>query len=124
MKKRSRRIRKDSPIAESIIHTWVGEAQFNRGLKYVEQGLVHHMHRRGYDLSAVCLGRTDATQSYQIRATVVEGKIEAVVCSCSIGKYGVCPHIAAVLITYSRTPALFKVVSLLNWLKGLLGLNK
>lgn len=124
MKKRKRRVRKNSPIAENIIHTWVGEAQFNRGLQYVEQNLVHFTYRRGYDISAFCDGRTDASLRYQVRATIIEGKIEKVVCSCSIGKHGVCPHIAAVLVTYSRQPERFKVISLLNWLKGLVGFNR
>jgi uncharacterized Zn finger protein len=124
MKKRKRRVRKNSPIAENIVHTWVGEAQFNRGLQYVEQGLVHYAHRRGYEITAFCDGRTDSKQRYQVNATVVEGKIEKVVCTCSIGKHGVCPHIAAVLVTYSRQPELFKEISLLNWFKGLLGMNR
>lgn len=124
MNKRNRRVRKNSPIAENIIHTWVGEAQFNRGMQYVQQGLVHYTYRRGYDISAFCDGRTDAAQRYQVRSTIVEGKIEKAVCTCSIGKHGVCPHIAAVLVTYSRQPERFKVVSLLNWLKSLFGMNR
>ena len=121
MKKRKRRVRKNSPIAENIIHTWVGEAQFNRGLAYVEQGLVHNTHRRGYDLTAFCDGRSESPQRYFVRATVVEGKIEKVVCTCSIGKHGVCPHIAAVLVTYSRYPERFTVVTVFSWLKALFG---
>jgi uncharacterized Zn finger protein len=119
MKKRQRRVRKNCPIAENIIHTWVGEAQFNRGMQYVEQGLVHYTFRRGYDVTAFCDGRTNSKQRYHVRAKVVEGKLEEAVCTCSIGKHGVCPHIAAVLVTYSRQPERFKVISLLNWFKGL-----
>ena len=118
---RERRVRMNCPIAENIIHTWVGEAQFNRGMKYIDQGLVHHTFRRGVEVSALCSGRSNATQLYQVRATVVEGKIEKVVCTCSIGKHGVCPHIAAVLVTYSRSPELFKVVSIFSWIKRLMG---
>ncbi|HQR08212.1 MAG TPA: hypothetical protein PLN21_15400 [Gemmatales bacterium] len=124
MKNRKRRVRKNSPIAENIIHTWVGEAQFNRGMQYVQQGLVHYTFRRGYEITAFCDGRTDSNQRYQVRATVVEGKIEEAFCTCSIGKHGVCPHIAAMLVTYSRQPELFKEISLLNWFKGLLGMNR
>jgi uncharacterized Zn finger protein len=123
MAKRKRRVRKNSPIAENIIHVWVGEAQFNRGLKYVDQGLVYHTIRRGNKLTARCDGKRHGQQHYQVRAVVIEGKIEEAICSCSIGKYGVCPHIAAVLVTFSRTPEQFKRVTMLGRLKRFLGLE-
>ena len=124
MNKRKRRVRKASPIAENIIHNWVGEAQFNRGLKYVEQGLVYHTFRKGFALTAYCDGKRQDNNHYQVRARVFEGKIEEARCTCSIGKYGICPHIAAVLVTYSRDPERFEVVTVLSWLKRLLGLNR
>ncbi len=123
MSNRKRRVRKGSPIAENIIHTWVGEAQFNRGMKYVEQGLVYHTYRRGFVLTAYCDGKRQDSHHYQVRARVFEGKIEEARCTCSIGKYGICPHISAVLVTYSRNPERFEVVTLLSWLKRLIGLK-
>ena len=124
MSRQRRVIRKGSPIAENIIHNWVGEAQFNRGLKYVDQHLVYHTFRQGFVLTAWCDGKRQDNHHYQVRARVFEGKIEEARCSCSIGKYGICPHIAAVLVTYSRTPDIFESVTLVGWLKRLLGLNR
>jgi uncharacterized Zn finger protein len=123
MTKRKRRVRKDSPIAENQIHTWVGEAQFNRGLKYIDQGLVHRTHRRGYVVSAIIEGKRHGPQLYRVRATVAEGKIEDALCTCSIGKHGICPHIAAMLVCYSRSPDEFTVVSVWGWMMQLLGLK-
>ena len=123
MTKRKRRIRYNCPIAENIIHTWVGEAQFNRGIKYVEQGLVHHTFLQGFVVTANCEGKSQESHHYRVRARVFEGKIEEARCTCSIGKYGICPHIAAVLVIYSRYPERFKTVTLFIWLKRLFGLN-
>jgi uncharacterized Zn finger protein len=124
MSRKHRRMYRNSPIAENTIHTWVGESQFNRGLKYVDQRQLHHHHRRGNSVRAICIGTKHGPSKYQVRATVVEGKIEEAWCSCSIGKYGVCPHIAAMLIEYSRTPEAFVKVSWLEKVKRLLGMEK
>jgi uncharacterized Zn finger protein len=124
MSRRRRVIRKRSPIAENIIHNWVGEAQFNRGIKYVEQDLVYHTFLRGFVVTAYCDGKSQDSHLYQVRARVFEGKIEEARCTCSIGIYGICPHIAAVLITYSRTPERFESATLLSWFKRLFGLNR
>lgn len=123
MTKRKERISTNCPIAENNIHTWVGEAQFNRGMKYIEQGLVYHTYRRGFVLTACCDGKRQDSHHYQIRARIIEGKIEEARCTCSIGKFGICPHIAAVLVTYSRNPERFEMVTLLSWLKRLFGLR-
>lgn len=123
MRKRERRTRSNSPVAESIVHTWVGEVQFNRGLNYVVQGMLKQSRRRGFVISALCEGKRNGPQKYRVRATVVEGKIEEAFCTCSIGKYGVCPHIAAILIHYSRNPEQFQSVNLLNAIKSWLGLK-
>lgn len=124
MTKRKRRPRRNSPIAENTIHTWVGESQFNRGLNYVQQGLVHYRHRRGNQVTARCEGKRHGPQTYFVKVIVTEGKIEEAHCTCSIGKHGICPHIAAMLIEYSRTPELFTVVTWSLWLKQLLGLGR
>ena len=75
-------------------------------------------------LTAYCDGKQQDSHHYQVRARVFEGKIKEARCTCSIGKYGICPHIAAVLVTYSRNPEQFEPVTLLNWFKRLLGLNQ
>lgn len=123
MSRKHRHVTRNSPIAENTIHSWVGEVQFNRGLKYVDQRLLHHQHRRGNSIRATCIGKRHGPAKYQVKVTVVDGGIEEAWCSCSIGKHGVCPHIAAMLIEYSRTPETFKQASLLQKLKQLLGLN-
>ena len=124
MPRRRRRVRKDSPIAENIVHTWVGEVQFNRGLKYLEQQLVFAHSRNGPYVGAWCAGKNGGSQKYQITTTIVDGRIEKALCTCSIGKHGVCPHIAAVLVEYSRNPELYKEITLVTWVKNLLGLKK
>ena len=123
-KPRRRRVRRNSPIAESIIHTWVGEAQFNRGLSYVNQQLVQRRRRRGNLISAICEGKRHGKQFYLVKVEVIDGKIESALCSCSIGKHGVCPHIAAVLVEYSRMPDTFLVVTWTFRIKQLLGLGQ
>lgn len=115
---------KPAPIAENTIHTWVGEVQFNRGLKYVAQSLLFHHSRRGTWIKAYCEGKRHGSQYYQVRANVIDGRIEKAICSCSIGKYGICPHIAALLVEYCRTPERFPAFSMLRWFGQLLGLQK
>lgn len=115
--------RGQAPIAENIIHTWVGEVQFNRGLKYVEQSLLFHHSRRGTWIKAYCEGKRHGSLYYQVRANVVDGRIDKANCSCSIGKYGICPHIAALLVEYCRSPERFPVFSMFRWLGQLLGLQ-
>lgn len=121
--RRRRRRRSNSPVAESIIHTWVGEVQFNRGLGYVDLKLVGHTHRRGSLISARCGGKSNDGQVYQVQAEVDEGRIESATCTCSIGKYGVCPHIAAMLIEYSRRSEKFTPHSWWGWFKQWLPLR-
>lgn len=123
-RKRSPARSQPAPIAENTIHTWVGEVQFNRGLKYVEQSLLFHHGRRGNWINAYCEGKRHGSQYYQVRAYVVEGRIDKAICTCSIGKYGICPHIAALLVEYCRTPERFAVFSMLRWFSQLLGLQK
>jgi len=123
MAPQKRRTRSKSPVAENIVHTWVGESQFNRGLTYLQQDLVHHTRRRGEELTAICSGRKESSQLYKVRAQVKAGKILQAYCTCSTGKYGVCPHIAATLLYYSRNPDRFPNLSLLGRLKGLFGLK-
>ena len=122
MSRKHRRLYRNSPIAENIIHTWVGEVQFNRGLVYVEQRMLHHHHRRGNSIRAICTGKKHGPSKYQVRVTVFEGKIEEAWCSCSIGKHGVCPHIAAMLIEYSRKPEAFVQVTWFQKVQQMLGL--
>lgn len=122
MGRKRRRVRTNCPVGESTIHTWVGESQFNRGLKYVELDLVGNPQRRGAVIHALCSGKQAETKPYEVSATVIGGKIITANCSCSIGKYGVCPHIAATLILYSRRPEAFEVVTFFGRLKRVLGL--
>ncbi|HMO36991.1 MAG TPA: hypothetical protein PKA06_13200 [Gemmatales bacterium] len=123
VKRKSRSRRRPCPIAESIIHTWVGEAQFNRGLKYVEQRLLHRQHRRGNTVVAICEGKHKGPSQYHVKVEVINGRIEEAVCSCSIGKYGICPHIAAMLIEYSRRPEKYIQLTFVDKLKALLGIH-
>jgi uncharacterized Zn finger protein len=123
MSRKHRRLYRNSPIAESIIHAWVGETQFNRGLKYIDQHLLHRQHRRGNSIRATCEGKRNGTNFYKVRVEVIEGRIDEANCSCSIGKHGVCPHIAAMLVEYSRMPERYVMVSFFGKLKAMLGLG-
>lgn len=113
-----------SPIAENAVHTWVGETQFNRGLKYIEEGMLQHTHKNGNTVNAVCEGKRHGRNFYRVRAVIAQGRIHQAFCTCSIGKYGVCPHIAAMLIEYARSPDRFKQVTWTDWFLRLLGLRK
>lgn len=134
-KKLTARLNKESQMAgqsrttitltENNIHTWVGEAQFNRGLQYVNEGLVipRSCHRnlvRGW-----CLPRDGQPGSYYVWARLRNLRVVEAHCTCNLGKYGICPHLAAVLVGYVRNPQCYqrtlwqRIVGFFSGLKAL-----
>lgn len=94
-------------FTENNLHNWVGEAQFNRGMHYVREGLVLPVARRGRWVTGWCLPRDRQTGSYYVAARGDGVRLTEARCSCSLGRRGFCPHVAAVLFTYLREPGAF-----------------
>lgn len=102
--------RSRSPVlfTENNLHNWVGEAQFNRGMQYVRDGLVLPIVSRGRSVSGWCLRRDGQPGSYYVTARGNGVRITDARCTCSLGKRGFCPHVAAVLFTFLRQPETFQ----------------
>jgi uncharacterized Zn finger protein len=95
-------------ITENNVHNWVGEAQFNRGLQYVHDGLIQPGTARGKLIRGWCLPRDNQPGSYYVWARLLGLRIREARCTCPLGKYGICPHVAAVLVHYLREPDLYR----------------
>jgi uncharacterized Zn finger protein len=95
-------------ITENNIHNWVGEAQYNRGLRYVQEGLVLPHYQSGRMIKGWCYPREGQPGIYTVWARTMGIRICDAHCSCSLGKYGICPHVAAVLVHYIREPLGFQ----------------
>ena len=97
-----------SGLTENNIHNWVGEAQFNRGMQYVNEGLIVPRFHKGNYVSGWCLPRSGQAGSYYVWARFRGLRVSEAYCSCPLGKYGICPHVAAVLVGYVRDPGSYR----------------
>ncbi|MFO0607788.1 MAG: hypothetical protein U0324_31785 [Polyangiales bacterium] len=103
-----------SPISPGLVvdhnvRAFVGEGAFARAQEYVREGAVFDARRQGDTLRGACEGQS--AESYDVRATVSPtGEIGAAACTCPVGADGRCKHVAALLLTYARTPGDFVVV--------------
>jgi uncharacterized Zn finger protein len=95
-------------ITENNIHNWVGEAQFSRAWQYIEESLVKPHSHRGKHLSGWCFPRDNRERPYFVRVYCVNLRIREAHCTCPLGKHGICPHVAAVLLNYVREPEAFQ----------------
>ncbi|HMO36135.1 MAG TPA: hypothetical protein PKA06_08830, partial [Gemmatales bacterium] len=55
-----------------------------------------------------CYPRDTQTGAYFVWARTAGIRICDAECICPLGKYGICPHVAAVLLHYVRNPASFR----------------
>lgn len=95
-------------VTENNIHNWVGEAQYNRGMRYVLEGLIIPHSQRGKLIRGWCLPRDNQPGNYYVWARVAGARVREAYCTCPLGKYGICPHVAAVLVQYVRDPHSFQ----------------
>lgn len=102
-------------ITENNIHNWVGEAQFNRGMRYVHEGLIHPHYQSGRMIRGWCFPRDGQPGVYYIWARTAGIRICDARCTCALGKYGICPHVAAVLVHYVRDPLSYQRTFWQRW---------
>lgn len=95
-------------ITENNIHNWVGEAQFNRGMRYVHEGLIHPHYQSGRMIRGWCFPRDNQPGVYYVWARTAGIRICDAHCTCDLGKYGICPHVAAVLVHFIRVPQCYR----------------
>lgn len=94
-------------LTENNIHNWVGEAQFNRGLQYVREALVLPYSHRRRVIQGWCRPRDGQSGTYFVRVRCANLHVAQAHCTCPLGKYGICPHVAAVLTQFVRQPESF-----------------
>jgi len=111
-----------SPVlTENNIHNWVGEAQFNRGMQYVNEGLIIPRSVHGNVVRGWCLPRAGQPGIYYVWARLRGLRVGDAHCTCPLGKYGICPHVAAVLVGYIRSPLSYQRTvwqRIKNWFGG------
>lgn len=95
-------------VTENNIHNWVGEAQYNRGMRYVLEGLIIAHSQSGRLVRGWCLPRDGQPGTYYVWAKMAGLRVREAYCTCPLGKYGICPHVAAVLVQYVRDPQSFQ----------------
>ncbi|MEZ4728906.1 MAG: hypothetical protein R3E79_17375 [Caldilineaceae bacterium] len=99
-------------LTEADILSWVGETSLARGRPYVQDGSILNPRRQGSALKAQCLG--SAPTPYRVEAVLTDKAIASSHCSCPVGSYGRCKHVAALLLSWLKDPALFTVVEALT----------
>jgi len=87
------------------IRRWVGEASFERGQRYFQQGNIFNPRRQEQALKARCLG--SSPQPYYVEVALGPKGIAAGDCSCPVGAGGHCKHAAALLLTWLHDPQAF-----------------
>src|SRR5204862_750896 len=61
---------------------------------------------QGTTLQARCQG--SQPEPYRVRVTLEAGEVSDAHCSCPVGGGGACKHVAAVLLAWVHTPAVFR----------------
>lgn len=96
-------------VVDHNVRAFVGDGAFERAQEYVREGAVFDARRQGDTLRGACEGQS--AESYDVRATVSPaGEVSAAACTCPVGADGRCKHVAALLLTYAKTPGDFVVV--------------
>lgn len=111
-------------LTENNIHNWVGEAQYNRGMQYVHEQLIIPRSVHGNVVRGWCLPRAGQPGLYYVWARLRGLRVGDAQCTCPLGKYGICPHVAAVLVQYVRNPEIYRRTlwqRLASWLSGRTG---
>ncbi|WP_420641437.1 SWIM zinc finger family protein [Candidatus Leptofilum sp.] len=90
-------------LTEAEIAKGANGSSFDKGYSYYRNGYVLEITQRGEQITAEVEG--SAYQPYQVQATVQEGKISSVNCSCPYDWGGYCKHIVAALLHYVHEPS-------------------
>ncbi len=88
------------------IRAWAGDAAYQRGARYAQQGRVLHPRRMGNTLKALCQGQ--AIEPYRVEIHLGENSIVRARCTCPVGGEGRCKHVAAVLVHWRTHPEAFR----------------
>ena len=92
-------------LSTDAVRDWVGDHEIGKGRPYAESAAVSGGIRAGHVLKASVKGTRN--RPYRVRVTLGEDAVEFGECSCPVGYYGKCKHVAAVLLAYLEEPARF-----------------
>ena len=93
------------PLSTDAVRDWVGDHEIGKGRPYAESAAVSGAIRAKNILKASVKGTRN--RPYRVRVTLGEDAVEFGECSCPVGYYGKCKHVAAVLLAYLEEPARF-----------------
>jgi hypothetical protein len=92
-------------LTERAVKSFVGERSFSLGKDYIADGVLSHLRRIGRTVDACVQGT--ASRPYKVTVRFDDnGGLQSGNCTCPVGG-GSCKHVAAVLITFCRTPDAF-----------------
>lgn len=77
-------------------------------MSYSQQGAIFDPCRQGMVLKAQCHG--SSAPSYDVEATLNDEGIAQADCSCPVGGWGTCKHVAALLLTWIYNPDAFREI--------------
>ena len=93
-------------ISAFDIQARVGAQSFQRGRDYADSGRIIATRRQDSTLQALCLGSQPVP--YRLNATITaDGTVTEADCTCPVGDGGYCKHVAALLLTWLKSPAGF-----------------
>ena len=93
------------PLSTDAVREWVGDHEIGKGRPYAEGAAVSGAIRSENILRASVKGTRN--RPYRVRVTLGTDAVEFGECSCPVGYYGKCKHVAAVLLAYLEEPARF-----------------
>lgn len=97
------------PLTLDAVRDWVGDHEIGKGRPYAEGPAVIGCVRTGDTLRAGVKGTR--TRPYRVRVSLGGSGVAFAGCSCPVGYYGKCKHVAAVLLAYHDTPGRFVEVA-------------
>jgi hypothetical protein len=87
------------------VRDWVGDFEIGKGRPYAEGPAVIGCVRSGDALRASVKGTR--LRPYRVRVSLEAARVAFAECSCPVGYYGKCKHVAAVLLAYLESPPRF-----------------
>ena len=93
------------PLTTDAVRDWVGDHEIGKGRPYAESAAVSGAIRGGNVLRASVKGTRN--RPYRVRVTLGTDAVEFGACSCPVGYYGKCKHVAAVLLAFLEEPGRF-----------------
>ena len=99
-------------LTEAQVRAMASEKSFERGTGYYLDGAVIEPVSQGMELRAECAGSEQ--ESYQISVTFDAEGIAQTSCTCPYDWGGICKHLVALLLTYTRRPQAFRTLQPLD----------